>query len=357
VRKSTGRTTKVTIGLDLGDRFSCFCILDAKGSIVEEDRVATTPAGLRRRFRSRRSALIVIEAGSQSPWVSRLLAELGHEVLVANPSRLRLIYENRSKSDRVDARFLARLARADRKLLSPIQHRSEQAQQDQALLRSRDALVRTRTTLINHVRGIVKGFGIRIPKVNTIGFHKRATPELLGGLHETLTPALETIGAITVQIKALDKRLEDISQLVYPETQLLRQVPGVGPLVALAFVLSIEDPDRFAKSRTVGPFLGLVPRRDQSGDSDPERRITKQGDGYVRRLLVQAAHYILGPFGPDSDLRRYGSRIAAHGGKNAKKRAVVAVARKLAVLLHRLWKTAELYEPLRTAAKGQKKAA
>ena len=120
-------------------------------------------------------------------------------------------------------------------------------------------------------------------------------------------------------------------------------------MTALAYLLTLEEPGRFEQSRSVGAYVGLTPRRDQSGQTDKQLRITQCGDGYLRQLLVTSSHYILGPFGPDSDLRRYGLRIAERGGKNAKKRAVVAVARKLAVLLHHLWKTGVDYEPLRTA--------
>jgi len=147
--------------------------------------------------------------------------------------------------------------------------------------------------------------------------------------------------------------LETISKERYPETELLRQVEGVGELTALTFVLTLENPYRFAKSRSVGAYLGLVPARDQSGDSDPQRHISKEGDEMLRKLLVGSAHYILGPFGSDSDLRRHGEKIASRGAKNGKNRAVVAVARKLCVLLHRLWITAEVYEPLYNAHRRQ----
>jgi transposase len=135
----------------------------------------------------------------------------------------------------------------------------------------------------------------------------------------------------------------------------LRQVEGVGPLTALTFVLTLEDPYRFEKSRSVGAYLGLVPASDKSGDRDPQRRISKEGDEMLRKLLVGSAHYILGPFGGDSDLRRHGEKIASRGAKNAKKRAAVAVARKLAVLLHRLWVTGEVYDPLYNAHRSQER--
>ena len=131
---------------------------------------------------------------------------------------------------------------------------------------------------------------------------------------------------------------------------LLRQVPGVGALTALTYVLTLEDPARFADPRAVGSYLGLRPRQADSGDLSPQLHVTKAGDEMLRRLLVGAAHYILGPFGPDTDLRRWGLGLAARGGKRGKRLAVVAVARKLSVLLLRLWATGEAYEPLRNAA-------
>jgi transposase len=157
---------------------------------------------------------------------------------------------------------------------------------------------------------------------------------------------LETIGSLTQRIRDYERQLEAISKEHYPETDLLRQVEGVGTLTALTFVLTVEDPSRFAKSRCVGAYLGLVPASDKSGDRDPQKRISKEGDEMLRRLLVGSAHYITGPFGQDSDLRRHGEKIASRGGKNSKKRAVVAVARKLSVLLHRLWVSGEVYDPL-----------
>jgi transposase len=160
---------------------------------------------------------------------------------------------------------------------------------------------------------------------------------------------VETVGSLTEKIKDYDRRIEELAAQRYPETRLLRQVSGVGSLTALTFVLTLEDPQRFAQSRSVGAYLGLAPGTEQSGEQDPQKRISGEGDEMLRRLLVSSAHYILVPFAPDSDLRRHGQKIAQSGGKNAKKRAVVAVARKLCVLLHRLWASGEVYEPLRNA--------
>jgi transposase len=338
---------KMTAGLDLGDKYSYLCLIDQEnGEVMEEGRLRTSPEALRRRFASEHPLRIAIEAGTHSPWVSRVLEECGHEVLVANARKLRLIYANKRKTDEIDAENLARLARLDPKLLYPLKHRGEDSQAHMALIRSRQALVSTRTQLVNHVRGAVKSFGGRLPKCPARSFHKKAAEHIPEALWPALGPILEQIGSLTQRIRDYERRLETICQERYPETELLRQVEGIGPLTALTFVLTLEDPYRFEKSRCVGAYLGLVPASDQSGDRDPQKRITKEGDEMLRRLLVGSAHYITGPFGSDSDLRRHGEKIASRGGKNAKKRAAVAVARKLAVLLHRLWVSGEVYDPL-----------
>jgi transposase len=342
---------KVTAGLDLGDKYSYLCLIDQEsGQVIEEGRLRTTPEAFRRRFASEQPMRIAIESGTHSPWASRVLEECGHEMLVANARKLRLIYANKRKTDEVDAENLARLARLDPKLLYPLNHRDEDSQAHLAIIRSREALVSARTQLVNHIRGAVKSFGHRLPKCPARSFHKNAAGHIPEALMPALGPVLEQIGSLTERIRDYDRKLEEISKESYPqETGILRQVEGVGPLTALAFVLTIEDPYRFERSRAVGAYLGLVPATNQSGDRDPQKRISKEGDEMLRKLLVSGAHYILGPFGSDSDLRRHGEKMASRGGKNAKKRAVVAVARKLAVLMHSLWVSGEIYEPLRNA--------
>jgi transposase len=339
----------MTAGLDIGDKYSYLCLIDSQsGEIVEEGRLRTTPEAFRRRFASEQPPMrIAIEAGTHSPWVNRVLEGCGHEVLVANARKLRLIYANKRKTDEVDAENLARLARLDPKLLYPLKHRGEDSQAHLALIRSRQALVSCRTQLVNHVRGAVKSFGARLPKCPARTFHNKAAEHIPEALWPALGPILEQIGSLTERIREYERQLDMISKEHYPETELLRQVEGIGPLTALTFVLTLEDPHRFEKSRSVGAYLGLVPATDQSGERDPQRHISKEGDEMLRKLLVGSAHYVLGPFGSDSDLRRHGEKIASRGAKNAKKRAAVAVARKLSVLLHRLWVTGEVYEPLR----------
>lgn len=336
---------QLTVGLDLGDRFSQLCVLDDTPEVVEEARVRTSAEGLRRRFEAMEPCLVALEAGTHSPWVSRLLVALGHECLVANPTAL--YRRGQNKNDRVDAEKLARWARSDPQLLKPITHRTEDMQADLALLYGRRSLVEARTKLINTVRGLVKAYGTRLPDCDARSFPTKVRDVVPQALRPAMDPLLRSTEQLSSEIDALDRRVDQLAESKYgPQTGAMRQITGVGPLTSTAFVLVIRDPYRFRRSREVGPYIGLTPRQDQSGQSDPELGISKAGNEYLRQLLVGCAHYIMGPFGPDCDLRRWGLR-KAQGGNNAKKRAVVAVARKLAVLMHRLWLTGEIYEPLR----------
>lgn len=350
-------STSTTIGMDLGDKYCQMCVLDSVSrNIVEESRVSTTKEGIERYFATRSRSRVVMEVGTHSGWISRRLSDLGHEVLVADPRRVRALAAGDDKDDALDAEFLARIGCTDVKLLKPVRHRGEQTQAVLAMLRARDKLVQARSKLINCVRGQVKTIGTRLPSCSTERFHKLGD-QIPPALTQALQPLMDSISTITEQVRCYDRLIEQSASSDYPEAEHLQQVGGVGPVTSLAYVLVVEDPSRFSKSRAVGPYLGLCPRRWKSGESDPQLRISKAGDGLLRRLLVNSAHYILGSFGPDSDLRRWGLAYAARGGKSAKKRAVVAVARKLAVLLHRLWTTGELYEPLRNAERQAKPVA
>jgi transposase len=345
-----GNAVEYYIGIDLGDKKSYYCFLDANANIVAEDTLATTTTEFALHFKAIPRSRIAIEAGTHSPWVSSLLEEIGHEVYVGNPRKIEGgKRKNRRKNDRLDAETLARQVKSDPKLLYPIWHRGEKARHALVLLRARQAVVTARTKLICGVRGLVKSAGHRLPSCSADSFHKMDRTHIPETLRETLEPLFEQIGMLTARIKKYDKAVQSMCKGAYRETVLLQQVNGVGAITALAFILTLDNPKRFAKSRDVGAYLGLVPKQYDSGDSRPQMRITKTGDRMLRQLLVQSAHYILGPFGEDSDLRRHGLKIATRGGKNAGKRAVVAVARKLAVLLHRLWLTAEVYEPLRNS--------
>lgn len=335
---------KITIGVDLGDRKSHICEIDDSAQIVKETSIPTTQGGVERYFAGRERCRVVLEAGTHSPWFSRQVKALGHEEVVANPSKVYGKQRRTKRNDRSDSRYLARQGRADIELLHPIQHRGAEAQEHLALIRARDQLVRARTKLINHVRGAVKSVGGRIRKCSAEAFAARARHEVPAELRIATESVLDVIADLTRRIHEMDARVERIAEK-YPEVERLQQPKGVGALTALAYVLLVEDPKRFKASRDVGPYFGLVPQLDESSDSSPQLGITRAGDELGRRLLVSAAQYILGPFGPECDLRRFGEAISARGGKNAKKRAVVAVARKLAVLLHRLWVTGANYDP------------
>lgn len=355
-KKKSGQLSEKTmkdgvaaIGIDLSDRTGKFYAIDDEGKKIAEGTVALRTPELEKWAMSIARTVIVIEAGTHSPWISRLFARCGHEVIVANPGKVALITQNVQKTDPVDAEYLARLGRFDRELLFPIQHRGEQAQIDLQVIRTRDIAVKVRSTLISHLRGAVKSFGGRLGKCSTEAFVNTTRKEIPEALQTALDPIYEQIDGLTKTINGYERQVLKLVEERYPEVKMLTQIKGVGALSGLAFVLVLEDAGRFASSRSVGPYLGLTSKKDQSGDSDPQRGITKAGNRLLRRLLVQSAHYIQGPFGVDSDLRRHGEKIAARGGKRAKKRATIAVARKLSVLMHRLWVSGETYEPLRNS--------
>ena len=336
----------LTVGVDLGDQWSNYCILGLSGETLAEGQLGTRREDVTEFFQGLAISRVVVEVGTHSAWVQEVIAGLGHEVLVANPRMMEGAKRRRRKNDRIDAGKLARLGRVDPKSLYPIRHRSSQVRKDLLVLRARDALVASRSELINTVRALVKTMGARLSSCSSEVFWKKADMEIPTELRETLQPLLRLIATLNDEIKSYDQKIEELASKKYRHTQLLRQVTGVGPITALAYVLTLETPLRFARSRDVGPYLGLVPKQEDSGDSQPQLGISKAGDQMVRKLLVGSAQYILGPFGPDTDLRRFGMKLCERGGKNAKKRAVVAVARKLAVLLHRLWANGEVYVPL-----------
>src|SRR5712664_4757858 len=340
---------KLTIGLDLGDRWSFYCVLDEAGQVILEQKLPTTPEAMKQTFESIPRSLIALETGTHSPWVSRLLRELGHEALVAHAQKVQLISKSTRKDDRHDARTLARLARIDPELLGPVRHRSAKAQIHLTVIRARAELVSARTALVNAARGLTKSYGERLPKCGTQQVSRELAAELSVELREVLEPLLKEIESLNERIKEYDVRMEKIAREGYPQVELLKQEKGVGTQIALTYVLTIDDPHRFPKSREVGCFLGLRPGRRDSGQSQPQMHISKEGDPYLRTMLVQGGHHILGPFGADCDLRRWGLKLAERGGKNGKKRAIIATARKLAVLLHRLWVSGEVYEPLRNS--------
>jgi transposase len=342
-------STQITIGMDLGDKHNHICVLTGGGEDISEHRIANTPAAVAEffgGFESPDRVTVAIETGTHSPWVCHVLQDMGLNVLVANARKTSLIYDATVKTDTRDARMLARMARFEPELLFPIQPRDRQAQAHLAVLRARNGLVKSRTQLITMVRGLVKSSGGRLPACSAPSFHTKVGKQVPTELRPAIDPVLDAIATLTARIGDFGRQVRNLCRSM-PETERVMQVAGVGPLTALTFVLTVENPQRFVHNRDIGPYLGLTPGKDQSGDSDVPKSITKAGDGRLRHLLVEAASYILGPFGPDCDLKRHGTKIAERGGKVAKKKARVAVARKLAVMLLSLWKTGSDYEPNR----------
>lgn len=342
----------LTLGVDLGDKKHCVCVLDQDGNILREFSITNTLAAVARLAADYPKARLAMEVGTHSPWISRQLTARGMEVFVANARKLRAIYTNERKCDKSDARMLARLARVDPALLHPVTHGGEAAQRDLLLVKLRDTLVRQRVQGICAIRASLKALGLRLASPSGGAFTAKARPALAEApeLLAAVEPCLRVIDELSARVSDLDRAIAHTIKTRYPQAQKLQQITGVGPITSLSYVLTIEDAQRFADARDVGAYLGLVPRRDQSGTIDKELSISKSGNRYLRSLLVQSAHYILGVFGPDCDLRRHGLKLAARGGKAAKKKAIIAIARKLAVVMLALWKTQADYQPLRDPA-------
>jgi transposase len=284
---------------------------------------------------------VIVEAGGSSQWVSRLIERLGHEVVVVSPRHVKVIAQSSMKTDEIDAEILARLGRIDLGLLGRATHRSEQSQMLQGRLTVRGALVDFRTQGINTVRGILRGFGYRVSKGSTPTFHERAAKiDLPDELRQVIDPLLTQLKNVTEEIKRIEKDLRAIAKDM-PVIKQLREIPGVGLIVALSFVVTIDDPDRFRKSRSVGAFVGMRPSVRNSGGIQHFGRITKEGDSEMRRLLIQAAHSMMRS-GTRCHLQIWASELAARRGKQ---KALVALGRKIAVLMHRLWVTGEVFNP------------
>ena len=321
------------VGLDLGDRYSHYCMLTGSGELMEEGRIRSTVAALEKQFGNEPRMRIALETGTHSPWVSRLLESQGHQVIVANARKIPVITASESKNGRNDAEQLARMAAFDPKLLHPVEHRSLERQQDLNLVHTRSVLVRARTMLINSVRGLVKSGGGRLPVCSSAAFPGKAREAIQDVLKTACEPLLEQIAQMNRGIGEMDRQMDrqiDGLEKKYPEISVLRTAPGVGPVVAACYVLTLDRAEAMETNRQAGAYLGLRPRQQQSGDSNPQRGIAKTGNSYLRSLLVQSAQYILGRFGPDSELRRWGL--------------------KLAVVLLSMWRNRRTFEPFPQSA-------
>src|SRR5258706_7317165 len=232
------KQSKLTIGLDLGDRTSHYCILDGAGNVILEHSLPTTPNGIQQVFRRIPRSRIALETGTHSPWVSRQLTQMGHEVIVAHARNVRLIGESSRKDDQLDARTLARLARIDPSLVGPVQHRSAKAQIHLTVIRARAGLVGARTALVNAARGLTKSYGERLRKCGTQQMNGEMAKGLSQELRDALEPLLREVESLNERIREYDRRIEQLAKEVYPEVSLLEKRKSGGTLIALTYVLS-----------------------------------------------------------------------------------------------------------------------
>ena len=352
MQQVTRNASHLTIGLDLGDSTSDVCVLDSKRQILEQGKLLTDPESFRDFFGRYPAATVVFEVGSQSRWVQPLARKAGVKAIAADPRQLRLITQSSKKTDQRDAYVLARAGQGMPELLCPVEHRSEHVHADLSLMRTRELLVQQRTRLVQRIRGLVKASGHRLSKCTATYFFRQAKPQIPQHLELACDPLFAVLKTIHEQLNEITRQAKRMVKERYPEVERLMTVHSVGLRTALTLRLTIEDPRRIRGTRNVGAYLGLTPRKRNSGNSTPQLGITKAGDTHLRRLLVLCAHHLLGPFGKDCRLRRWGLKLCERGGSNAKKRAIVAVARKLAIHVLAIWKNGEDYDPWRGIPKA-----
>jgi len=336
-----------TIGLDLSARKSSYCVMNADAKRGAEGTLAMDRGAVTEFFQAQPPSRVVMEACTSARWVADVAESLGHEVVVANPRTFVLIAASSRKSDRNDARMLADFGQFRPDLLNPVTLRDPIAHNARSILIARDALVTCRTRLVNSVRSIMRDVGHILPACAAERFHARVRDLIPEDKVLVVGPLLQELESLSRTIGTYDATITKLCEETFPQTEVVQQVAGVGPITALGFVVTVGDPQRFPRSRDVAAYFGLTPRSYASGDKTPELSISKCGDAFMRRLLVGSASYILREGSPDTDLKRWGMAIRARGGQASKAKARTAVARKLAVLLHRLWVTGEVYRPLR----------
>lgn len=343
-----------TIGVDVSDRTSKICVMAKDGvarRIVVETTCATTRAGFGEAFaKFDRSWPVVFETGTHCRWMDSHLRSLGFKTFVANPAKVKLITGSNCKSDRGDARKLARLALADVGLLNPVRLRGERHQQMLRFHEARQLLMGQRTALINQIRNFAKSSGFRLPDCSTERFHDLDRSSWTAEFEQTVWPMMDMVKAVNMKLAAYDSMIGRLAEEPEFKAQVERamEVYGVGVVGSTALVAAIGgDVSRFGRARDVAPYLGLVPKRSQSGESDPQLGMTKAGNGLVRKVLVECANVVMKANSRDTDLKLKGLRISTRGGGISRKKAKVAVARGLAVLMVALLKDpAREYVPL-----------
>ncbi len=335
----------ITIGMDLGNRKHTVCALDQTGNVLWRKDVANTPEALKPFFEENAGATVAMETGLCCRWVSALAKSCGCDALVGNARKLAAIWQSKQKNDENDALLIAELARASRRLFHPVELRDDARHEMVQVIELREVAVSQRTQAVNSVRGLCKAHGVFIPKCDASCFHKVAADAIPDGMAWKFKPMLRHLKEVAATIKRYDAMLEEYAQKHFKEeVELLRTVPGVGPITSCAFVALIADPGRFGSARDAGAYFGLTPGQDKSGDKDAPKHITKTGSALMRHLLVTAANHILRASSPDTALKRHGERICARGGKVARRKAKTAVARKLAVVMLAMLKSGKAYD-------------
>ena len=330
-----------TIGADVSDRTTKICVMTkADGGerrIVVETTCATTKAGFEEAFsKFDRSWPVVFETGTHCRCMDRLFRRMGFKTIVGNPGKIPSITKSNTKNDRNDARELARLAIADPAMLHPVFLRDEVYQQMLRFHHARNVLLSQRTQTINQIRGFAKSMGYRIECSSTEKFHELGKADWPRELEECAWPLMGVLKAINLKIKAYDKLIARLAERpeFKPMVERVRVVYGVGTIGSTVFVAAIGGrPDRFDRVRDIGPYFGMIPKQDQSGDDDKQLHITHAGPEIVRTALVECAGVVMMEKSKDTDLKLKGLRIAMRGGKIARKKAKVAVARGLAVAM------------------------
>jgi len=348
MKTTNNSSTKLFIGMDVSEKSIEICALSSKSDMSKNIKIANTPKSVNKfidGYTGDKSFLVfAIETGTHSPWLEELISMKGCKVYVCNARKLRMIWQSDQKSDTRDATMLANMLKFNPKLLYPIKHQKKETRIDLSVIKCRDALVRSRTSMMNCIRGQLRSFGVDTSSLKPYNFSSLAAKIIPNELRCTMDGILAQIKLLELEIRNYDKKIEELCKK-YPVTEKFRNIKGVGPLVSLVFALIISNPERFKRGRHLSSYLGLVPRRYQSGATDRQLSITKAGNCLLRRLLVQSANYIMGPFGQECDLREFGMKIRARGNNIAKKKAKVAVARKLAILMLKLWLSEEEYIP------------
>ena len=335
----------ITIGMDLGNSKHTVCAIDVAGEVLWRNEVANTPEALKPFFEENAGATVAMETGLCCRWVSALAKSCGCDALVGNARKLAAIWQSKQKNDENDALLIAELARASRRLFHPVELRDDERHEMVQLIELREVAVSQRTQAVNSVRGLCKAHGVFIPKCDASCFHKVAADAIPDGMAWKFKPMLRHLKEVAATIKRYDAMLEEYAQKHFKEeVELLRTVPGVGPITSCAFVALIADPGRFGSARDAGAYFGLTPGQDKSGDKDAPKHITKTGSALMRHLLVTAANHILRASSPDTALKRHGERICARGGKVARRKAKTAVARKLAVVMLAMLKSGKAYD-------------